>query len=857
MTAHSVSKADSEPLLLIPGTDCTSGISPAHTRAASAGTALALIRVGNTRMLLKTEIKQALRAQARQPRVTAAAILTLALGIGATTAIFSVMNAVLIKSLPFGDTDRLVVLQESKQGGTYPPSYATFLDWSRMSRSFDQVSCYRPGTCVVLGDYADRFACKWVSANFFSTLGIRLVSGRPFSAEEDSAAGSPAVIVSDSFYDSHLRGREGGSKQNINIEGSSYDVVGVVSSGFRLSGQADLFLPIHPRAATEPRGQHDALFVVGRLKSDVSAKQAAAEMQVISRQLDKQYPKDISGASVAVFSFREWVAGNTRSLVLIFGGLVALILLIACANVATLLLGRLRQRQHEFAIRAAIGAERAQLVRQTLVESLVLSLEGGLVGLLLADVVLAALVPFVPGEIAPLVQIDFSVLVFTLLLCGLTALLFGLFPALRFSRLDLNQALRDGERSVNRAGHHRFRRVLAVSEIAMALMLVVCAGLMLGTAWQLADTRPGFDTNGLVGMGFQGATIRLYREAMTPEGMDFARYAKGLEVYNKELLRRLEALPGVKSAASVYPLPMAGSLSNHAFHPDGRQEPADGHYPYASLYSVSPSYFKTMGIPLYEGRGFTESDRFGAQGVVVVNRTLAQTSWPGQSPIGRRLGLPLSFPRDSFVVVGVVGDTKLSSLHDQPFPQIYMSCYSFPATGMLAIRSQVPTPDLISAVRGEVGRFDREAAIYEARRMEEMVSDSVAVEQRITTLLTIFAGLALVLAAIGIFGVMSQGVSERNHEIGIRMAVGASPLRALGMVLKEAVALAGAGIGAGLLGALALTRLLATWLFGVSATDLFTFVASGLLLGGIALLAAYWPARRAASTDPIKALRCE
>lgn len=789
--------------------------------------------------------------------MTAAAILTLALGIGATTAIFSITNAVLIKSLPYREPDRLVILQESMQGGSYPPSYATFQDWTRMSRSFDQMACYRPGTCVVLGDYADRFSCKWVSANFFSALGSNLLSGRPFTPEEDSTSGNPAVIVSDSFYRRHLRAREGESRRNVNVEGTSYEVVGVVPSGFRLSGEADLFLPIHPRAAREPRGQHDSLFVIGRLKPDVSVKKAASEMQVIARQLDKQYPKDMAGASVAIFSFRQWLAGNTRNLVLIFGGLVGLILLIACANVATLLLGRLHQRQHEFAIRSAIGAERLQLVRQTLVESLVLSLEGGLVGLLLAGGVLAALVPFVPAEIALLVEIDLSVLVFTLLLCGVTALLFGLFPALRFSRFDVNRALRDGERSVTRAGHHRFRRVLAVSEIAMALVLVVCAGLMLGTAWRLADTRPGFDTNGLVGMGFQGATIRLYREAMTPEGMDFARYAKGLEVYNKELLRRLETLPGVKSAASVYPLPMTGSVSNHAFHPAGRQEPADGHYPYASLYSVSPGYFKTMGIPVLDGRGFTELDRWGAQSVAVVNRTLAETCWPGESPVGRRLRLPLSFPRDSFAVVGVVGDTKLNSLHDNPFPQIYMSCYSLPATGMLAIRSQLPAADVISAVRREVGRFDKEAAIYEARRMEDMVSDSVAVQQRITSLLTIFAGLALVLAAIGIFGVMSQGVSERNHEIGIRMAVGASPLRALGMVLREAVVLAGVGIGAGLLGALALTRLLAGWLFGITSTDLFTFVASGLLLGAIALIAAYWPARRAASTDPIRALRCE
>ncbi len=808
-------------------------------------------------MSLTADIKQALRTQAKKPRLSAAAILTLALGIGATTAIFSVINAVMIKDLPFREPDRLVIIQESTQGGSYPPSYATFLDWKRMSRSFERIACYRPGTCVVLGDFADRCTCKWVSADFFSTLGIRLRSGRAFTADEDSTAGSPAVIVSESFYNRRLGASEGKSKPTVNIEGASYEVVGVVPSGFRLSGEADLFLPIHPRAVREPRAQHDALFVIGRLKPEVSPRKAASEMLVIAGQLSSQYPKDMAGASVALFPLRQWLAGNTKNLVFIFSGFVGLILLIACANVATLLLGRLRQRQHEFAIRSAIGAERIHLVRQTLVESLILSLEGGVAGLLLAGPVLAALVPFVPAEIAPLVEIDLSVLVFTLLLCGLTALLFGLFPALRFSTFDVNQALRDGERSVTRAGHHRFRRVLAVSEIGMALMLVICAGLMLRTAWRLANTRPGFDTSGLVGMGFQGATIRLYREAMTPEGMDFGRYAKGLEGYNKELLRRLEALPGVTSAASVYPLPMTGSLSNHAFQPEGRQEPADGHYPYASLYSVSPGYFRTMGIAVREGRGFTDADRWGAPGVVVVNQTLAEACWPGERPGGRRLRFPLSFPGASFTVVGVVSDTKLNGLQDSPFPQVYMSCYSFPATGMLAIRSHLPASDLIPAVRGEVARFDKEAAIYEAKPMEEMVSDSVAGQQRITTLLTIFAILAVVLAAVGIFGVMSQGVGERKHEIGVRMAIGASPLRALWMVLWEALALAGIGIGAGLLGALALSHVMSGSLFGITATDLFTFVASALFLGSIALVAAYWPARRAASTDPIQALRCD
>ncbi|RPI29810.1 MAG: ABC transporter permease [Acidobacteria bacterium] len=833
------------------------GFFESFQRLGRAGTVFAAVLVGRHRsvvMSLRTEIKQILRVQLKKPRLTAAAILTLALGIGATTAIFSVVNALLIKNLPYREPGRLVVLQEGSRDGTYPPSYATYLDWRKTSKSFEQMACYRPGTCLVVRDYSERFTCKWVSANLFSTLGVTFLEGRSFNAHEDSAGGRPVVIVTESFYQRHQRGADGSPA--VNIEGRSHDIVGVIPSGFRLSGDADLFLPIDPRAANEPRDQHDALTVLGRLKPGIGAAQASAEMQLIAAQLNKQYPRPTAAPSVALVSFRDWVAGNTRSVVLIFFAVVGLVLLIACANVATLLLARLHERQHEFAVRAALGAERKDLVRQTLAESLVLSLEGSIVGLLLADAVRASLLPFVPPEIVPLVRIDVSVLVFTLLLSCVTALLFGLFPALRFSAFDLVRSLKDGERPGSRSGHHRFRRTLAVVEIGMALMLVVCAGLMLRTAVRLSTTKPGFDTEGLVGMGFQGATIRLYREAMTPQGMDFEKYAKGLEVYNRELLRRLESLPGIKSVASVYPLPMTGSTSSHPYHPEGRPVPGDGHYPFASLYSVSPGYFKTMGIPLADGRVFTEADRWGTLPVVVVNRTLADACWPGGNPIGHRLRLPLSFPGTSYTVIGVVGDTKHSGLHEDPMPQLYMSCYAFPATGMLAVRSELPTAQLVSAVRLEVARFDKEAAVYDAKPMEDMVSATVSYSRRMTNLLTIVAAVALVLASVGIFGVMSQRVGERRHEMGVRIAVGASPRRVLGLVLREAAVLTACGLLLGLLGSFALTRVLAAWLFGITATDPFTFAGGCLLLGTVALIAAYLPARRAALTDPISTLRC-
>ena len=498
-------------------------------------------------MALREDIKHAVRMEFKKPKFAFLVILTLALGIGANTAIFSVINAVLLSALPYRDPDRLVILLEhdSKVGGK-PVAYLNFLDWRRMTQTLDDLACYRGRNSVIVGKTgADRVPGKWVSGGFFRTLGVDFRLGREFTPEEDTVGGPPVVVIGDEVWRRYFSAETNVLGRTLNIEGVSRTVVGVLPADFRFAGDAQVFLPIHSMAYQEPRYNHDAFYVVGRMKAGVTMEKTASEMNFIARQLETQYPKENAGETIAVIPLDKWLAGNSGEVSLLLLWAVGLVLLLACVNVAGLFLARFGERRREFAVRASLGAGRGQLVSQTLVESLVLAFQGGLVGLLLAGPFLGTLAVFVAAEQLEAVRIDFRVLAFTLFLSCLTAVAFGLFPALTAARVNLNEELRDQARTLT-SGHHRFRDVLVVSQVALALILLIGSGLMIRTVWSLLSVETGIRAEGVVTLQIQGPETRFTKESQTAKGFDIDKYVTLWKNYDKEVLERVQALPGVR-----------------------------------------------------------------------------------------------------------------------------------------------------------------------------------------------------------------------------------------------------------------------------------------------------------------------
>ncbi len=808
-------------------------------------------------MELRRDIKFAFRMQLKKPAFTAIAVLTLALGVGANTAIFSLVNAVFLKSLPYGAADRLVLMFEASKQGMYPVAYPNFLDWRKMNRSFEEIACFRSGRHTVQGAVgSEKINGKFVSANFFSTLGIPPVLGRAFTAAEDSAAGPPVTLIDHSFWQRRFGGNPDVLGRSLSIDGQSVTIIGVTPAGFRFWGESEVYLPIHPRAHKEARYDHDALYVVGRLRAGVTEEQAQADMKTVARQLEERYPKDNAGEHVAMVSLGQWVTGYTRSLVLVFVAAVVFVLLIACVNVASLLLVRLNERNRELALRAALGADRRSLVRQTLIESLLLALEGGALGLLLASAGLAGLTPFVPPEVVPLVRIDGWVLLFTLLLCCGTAMLFGLLPGLKSSRVNLVELLRQGERSGSGTGHHRFRDLLVVSEVALALILLIGAGLMIRSAVYLMRVDPGFQSDNVVTMRVEPPDSRFLDPATGPNGIDESIVVRLAGQYTEQLLDRVRPLPGVQAVASVFPLLMGSDSASFGIAADGAPAPADGNYPRAYRYSITGDYFKVMGIPMVRGRTFSSADNWSAPRVAIVNETMARQFWHGQDPVGKTFKIQ-NFDQFLFTVVGIVGDTRHEGPQAPLPPQLYLSQLQWPGSCTLVIRTPLPADRIAGLVREQVAAFDKEAPVFEVSTMKERVTSNMSHRRQVTLLLSIFAGLALILAVVGIYGVMAQAVSQRTRELGLRIAIGASPSLVLRMVLRRALLLSVIGVALGVAGAFGLTRWLGNWLYGVTATDPLTYAAISVLIILVGCVSTYQPARRAASVDPMTALRCE
>ncbi len=805
--------------------------------------------------------RYAFRSLSQSPGFTAVAVLTLALGIGANSAIFSVFHAVLLTPPPFRDPARLVFLAEKNPHGELPVSYPNFLDWRRMSKTTQGMAAFRPRSLGVTGSgQAEKVSGKLVSSGFFEVLGVPLLMGRTFTREEDLPGANPVVLLSQGFWERNLGGDRAVLGKAISVEGQPHTIIGVAPAGFRIYGDAEVFLPLGPAAYLEARNDHNALFVVARLKPGASRSGLVAEMDTIGRQLERQYPNENAGESIAVTPLGEKLAGWMRPMLLVLFGAVGFILLIACVNLANLMLARSTEREKEFALRAALGAGRWQVARRFITESLVLSFGGGLAGLILAAAVVPSLVAVAPGDLtADGVRVSGTVVLFTVFISGVTGVLFGIFPALRVARPDLNQSLKEAGRGASDGAiQHHLRSFLVGAQVGLALVLLIGAGLLIRSTQRVLAIDNGFRPDNVLTMRLAPSDNRFLKAATTNGKLDFTALIHTLAAYKRGLLERAQQIPGVRAAALSFPLPVAGETAMLPVQPEGRPAPADERLPSVLYYSVSPDYFRVMGIPLLQGRTFSLADDEGSPRVVVVNQTMARRYWPGENPIGKRFRLPKIPQVEGWcTVVGVAADTRHSGSERTSQPQFYMSFLQWPAVMFLVAKTDSDPMALAPAFRRTLADFDRELPVYDFRLLEDRLAQTRQYRRSVTLFLSIFAGLALVLTTVGVYGVMSYSVSRRTHDIGIRMALGARPGQVLRMVLTKVMSMAGGGALCGAVAALALTRLLSTLLFEVTPTDPLTFAGASALLLVVAFLAGYVPALRAARLEPTLALRHE
>ncbi|HSB09291.1 MAG TPA: ABC transporter permease [Blastocatellia bacterium] len=807
------------------------------------------------------DFKYGFRMLLKHPAFTAIAVIALALGIGANTAIFSVVNAVLLQPLPFADPERLVSVYETNLQRGYirgSASYPNFADLREQNQVFEKMSSYHTGDFILTGgDEPLRLQGAIVNADLFSLLGAAPSLGRTFLPEEDKPGDSGRVVI----LSSHLWRNRFGSDPNVIgatlvLGGKNFTVVGVMPEAFKFPVQnepVELWSTVAVDAAGEQpmTGQRGAHYmnVIARLKPGVGLAQARAEMDTIAARLEQQYPDTNSHRGVFIEPALESLVVDIRLALLVLLGAVGCVLLIACANVANLLLARATTRHKEMAIRAALGASRMRVVRQLLTESVMLSLAGGSLGLLLALSGTRFLVAIIGSELPRSAEIglDARVLGFTLLVSLLTGVVFGLVPALYSSKTDLTEALKEGGRSSGEGSRrNKLRGALVVIEVAIAVVLLSAAGLMIQSLLRLQRVNPGFNPKNVLSFSL---------------GLPEVRYPaqKQIDFYN-QLVARIESLPGVRSASAVLPLPLSSDRIRITFETEGRPLPR-GELPASEYRAVGLNYFRTMGIPILRGRDIAERDDKKSTPVIVVNDTFAQKFFPGEDPIGKHIKPGIGTDDSPSVwreIVGVVGSVSHLSLSADPDPEYYVPHAQMPFDSMTIVaRTEGDPRSLISAVRSEVRALDGDLPVYNFKTLEEYVAGSVAQPRFNTLLLAIFAGIALVLTAVGLYGVMSYSVTQRTHEIGIRMALGAGGHDVLKMVVRQGMTLTLVGMGAGLAGAYFLTRFMESLLFGVSATDPITFIGISVVLAGVALGACFVPARRATRVDPMIALRYE
>ena len=797
------------------------------------------------------DLRYAARTQVKNPAFTIVAVIALALGIGANTAIFSVVNTVLLRPLPYKDPDRLVLVWEDNTKQGYPrdtPTAANFIDWRDQNQVFEGMAAFTPDNFNLtgIGD-PERLQGRRISASVFQLLGVDPQIGRVFTSAEDQPGSERVVLLSYGLWQRRFGGDSSIVGKALSLNGRSYTVVGVMPAGFQFPSSADqVWVPIAftPEEAADRTTHY--LKVLARLKPGVMLSQAQTDMSTIATRLQQQYPQSNTDVGAVVTPLQEYFVGDIKPALLILLGAVALVLLIACANVANLLLARAAVRQKEIAVRVALGARRWRLIRQFLTESVMLSTMGGVVGLVIAYGGLILLRSFIPENIsqARQISIDFKVLGFTLFVSVATGVIFGLAPAIQAVRFNQSETLKEGGRDAATGGSgKRLRSLLVTVEVAISLVLLIGAGLLINSFLRLRNVDPGFRVDHLLTM-----------KIVLP--MPKYEDAERRSAFYQELVQRVEALAGVRSAAVTY-----SEGSSIVIRIEGRPEPAPGEQqPIVVTTIISPEYFDTMGIPLLKGRQITEQDTRTGPNVVVISETMARRYWPNEDAVGKRIALgPIKTPRDWFQVVGVVKDIRQYGLTIDPEPRMYFSHKQtdfFPPQDLL-VRTDVDPASVASTVRNAVWAIDKDQPVSNIETMEEVLTDSIARQRFSMLLLAIFAAVALVLAAVGIYGVMSYSVAQRTHEIGIRMALGAQTGAVLKLAVGYGMKLVLTGIVVGLVAAFALTRVMSTLLFGITATDPTTFTLISLLLVLVAALASYIPARRATKVDPIIALRCE
>jgi len=801
------------------------------------------------------DLRYGFRMLIKSPGFTIVALVTLALGIGANTAIFSVVNAVLLRPLPYEKPERLVMIwgQITRWGiprnSISQPEYA---DLRERNEVFDGIGAYASGSFNVSGSDKPEYASgAFVSHEMFDVLGRRPVLGRAFTVDEEKPGAGNLAILSDGFWRRHFAADAEIVGKTIMLDGEPSTIVGVMPPQlpFPAAG-TDLYVPLTIDLANNDRGSH-YLKVLARMKPGVDTERAGASLTKIARNLETEYPDNYkdSGWNLFLVPLHEQIVGTVRPALLVLLGAVAFVLVIACANVANLMLARAAAREKEVAIRTALGAGRWRLIRQLLTESLVLAILGGGLGLLLAFWGIDALVALGPADLPRVEQIsvDGNVLLFSLAASLLAGALFGVVPALQVSRPSLNDTLKDtGGRTSAGVRGRRVRNVLVVLEVAVSLVLVAGAGLMIRSFSRLLEVDPGFQPRGVM-------TARMFLNPAT-----YTR-PEQIESFYSRLLERLGQIPGVESASAITQIPMGGSYSSGTMTVKDRLGDENEESIEVDQRSVGHAYFDTMGLSLVKGRSFSGQDRAGAPPVAIVDESFARRYWPDSDPIGReiKIGGDRS-PRPWKTIVGVVRHVKQYGLDQDGREQAYFPFTQEPQLSMvLLLRTKQDPLALSSAVQAQVQALDKDLPIYFVRTMEQVVAGSVAQSRFSLLLLAAFAGVALVLAAVGIYGVMAWSVSQRHHEIGIRMALGAQGTDVLRLMLRAGLTLTVAGVLIGLASAMALTRLMESLLFQVSVVDPAAYVLGTLLLGSVAMLACYIPARRATRVDPMVALRYE
>jgi putative ABC transport system permease protein len=820
------------------------------------------VRGGGFVETLWQDLRYGVRMLLKHPGFTLIAVLTLALGIGVNTALFSVVNAVLLRPLPYAEPERLVQLYEANaQNGfdRFAFSLANFVDHRDQQSGFEQMAAYHRWNANLTGaGEPERVQVALVSANFLPLLRVQPLLGRGFLTEEETPGKDNVAVLSYALWQRRFGADPGILNQSVNLSGYICTVVGVLPADFQFpdpfgsnplseaAPKVDLLAPIayDPKNLGD-RGSH-FLQVLARLKPGVELAQAQTELRAIAGRLEEQYADRNKGWTVNVFALQDEVVRTVRPALLLLLAAVAFVLLIACANVSNLLLARAAARQKEMAIRLALGAPRARLLRLLLTESLLLALAGGAAGLALAYWAMRSFISFSPANVPRTneIRLDGMALLFTFGIALLTSLAFGLLPALQASKLGVHTTLKEGGRQAGSAGRPRTRGLLVVAEVALSLLLLIGAGLMIRTFISFLRVNPGFQTDNLL-------TMKL--------ALPYKKYPKPQQqvAFYQQVIERVRALPGVQGVGAVSDLPLVeGGI--FAFIIEGRASASAQDDPDAVWRAINPDYFRTMGMQLLRGREFTEHDQLGAVEVIVINETMAASFWPGEDPIGKRIQIYDSQPMPWREIVGVVNDTKEAGLGAPTRPEIYVPFSQRPRTAMTLIAHTAAGPEqLAGAMRAAVQAVDPEQPVYRVSTMEQFFSAQVAVPRATMFLMGALAVAALILAAVGIYGVMAYAVTQQTHEIGIRTALGATQRDVLRLVVGQGMTLTLIGVAIGLAGAFALTRLMTSLLFGVSATDPATFTVIALLLTGVALFACYIPARRATKVDPLAALRYE